>query len=288
MEKADSGMITASVVLYNTPKSQVDSLLASVAESRCVGRLWAVDNSPDDRRRTLERQFPFVRYIHNANLGYGASHNIALREAIEEGATYHAVLNPDIRFGGEVLPALAAFMDGNPDASCAMPEVVSPGGECQHLCKLLPSPGDLILRRFVPSVMFLRRWKEKRDARYCLIDSGYGEVMDVPCLSGCFMFLRLETLARHGIFFDERFFMYMEDVDLCRRLHAVSRTLYFPHVRIVHDHARESYRSRRMLAAHLRSAAQYFCKWGWLFDRGRRETNAITLRGILDAAGGQV
>ena len=271
--------ITASIVLYNTPRSQIDSVLKSVFESGCVEILYIIDNSPSDRWRILENRNEGdnckntkIRYIHNENLGYGASHNLAMQEAIESGSVYHVVLNPDIRFEAEVLPALVDFMEENKDASYVLPKVVYPDGEIQYLCKLLPTPGDLIFRRFLP-----KNWGKKRNDRYCLKMSGYNRVMNPPCLSGCFMFLRLSTLQKYNIFFDEGYFMYCEDFDLMRRLHRVAKTLYYPNVQIIHDHQKESYKSRKMLIAHIKSAMRYFGKYGWLFDRERKEMNRRVL-----------
>ena len=75
-------------------------------------------------------------------------------------------------------------------------------------------------------------------------------------------------------------FMYCEDFDLIRRLHQVAKTLYYPAVKIVHDHARESYKSRAMLWAHIKSAVRYFNKYGWVFDRERPEMNKRILAEI--------
>ncbi len=273
-------MTTASLVLYKTPRPQIESLLASVLPS-CVEKLIIVDNSPDDRWRELESRSEKIRYIHNENLGYGGSHNLAMRLAIEMKADFHIVLNPDIRFEPAVLAALEKFMDENPDAAYVLPKVVYPNGDLQYLCKLLPAPSDLIFRRFIPSVGFLKKWKERKNSRYCLVDSGYDRVMNPPCLSGCFMFMRISSLqeiGHNGEFFDGRFFMYFEDFDLIRRLHKVGRTVYFPDVEIVHDHAAESYKSRKMLMAHIKSAFRYFNKWGWIFDKERRAWNKEILR----------
>lgn len=274
--------LTASIVLYNTPRSQIDMVLKSVFESGCVEILYIIDNSPSDRWRILENRNEGdskntkIRYIHNENLGYGASHNLAMQEAIESGSVYHIVLNPDISFGEEVLSALTNFMEENKEASYVLPKVVYPDGEIQYLCKLLPTPGDLIFRRFLP-----KSWGKKRNDRYCLKMSGYDKVINPPCLSGCFMFLRLSVLAENSIFFDEGYFMYCEDFDLMRRLHRVSKTLYFPGVQIIHDHQKESYKNRKMLIAHIKSAVRYFEKFGWWFDRERREMNKKILQEIF-------
>ncbi len=71
--------LTASVVLYNTPRNQINSLFNSVINSKCVEVFYIIDNSPNDKWRILEDEYADcgtkIRYIHNANLGYGASHN---------------------------------------------------------------------------------------------------------------------------------------------------------------------------------------------------------------------
>lgn len=272
-------MLSASVVLFNTPRKQIEALFKSVLESGCVKIFYIIDNSPNDKWRILEKEFSSskteIRYIHNANLGYGASHNLAMKEAIEKGSTYHVVLNPDIYFEKSVLSELVRFMDENTDAAYVLPKVIYPNGELQYLCKLLPTPADLIFRRFLP-----KRWGVKRNDRYCLKTSGYDKVMNPPCLSGCFMFMRLATLQENDIFFDDGYFMYCEDFDFIRHLHRVAKTLYYPFVTIVHDHQKESYKNRKMLLAHIKSAVRYFNKYGWLFDRERREMNKKVLREI--------
>ncbi len=276
---SQKAVVTASVVLFNTPRTQLERLFKAIFESECVKIFYIIDNSPNDAMRILQEIYSAaqtkIRYIHNANLGYGASHNLAMQEAIEQDADYHVVLNPDIYFEANVLSELIRFMDANTDAAYVLPRVEYPNGELQYLCKLLPTPADLIFRRFLP-----KSWGKKRDDRYCLKASGYDKVMNPPCLSGCFMFMRLSVLKEHDIFFDDGYFMYCEDFDLIRRLHRVAKTLYYPNVKIVHDHARESYKNRAMLRAHIKSAVRYFCKWGWCFDRERREMNKRCLREI--------
>ena len=70
-------MLTASVVLFNTPRSQIDALFGSVSASGSVETFFVIDNSPNDKWRVLEKEWGgkglHIRYIHNANLGYGAT-----------------------------------------------------------------------------------------------------------------------------------------------------------------------------------------------------------------------
>jgi hypothetical protein len=113
--------------------------------------------------------------------------------------------------------------------------------------------------------------------RFELRFTGYNRVMDVPYLSGCFMLFRTAALRRIGLF-DERFFMYPEDIDITRRMNAEYRTVFFPGATVVHDHARESYKSRRSLRIHVENSIKYFNKWGWIRDPQRSRVNRETLR----------
>ena len=274
-------MLTASIVLFNTPKTQLDAVIGSVAASACVDRLYVVDNSP--LQETLEyfkncAVSSITEYIPHENTGYGSSHNIAIQKAIEVGSDYHVVLNPDIYFGSGVLSELLHYMDENADVGYVLPKVTYPNGELQYLCKLLPTPFDSIFRRFFPKTRLINRLND----RYELRMSGYDKIMNPPCLSGCFMFMRLSTLKEHNLFFDDGYFMYCEDFDLIRRIHRVAKTVYYPKVSIVHDHAKASYKSRKMLKAHIKSAVRYFNKWGWFFDTERNQMNKRILAEIKE------
>ncbi len=271
-------MITGSIVTFHTDRSELQRLIGCVMQSD-IALLFIIDNSSNDELRDFVGCDPRIKYIHSLNLGYGAGHNIALRRAIEMGADYHAVLNPDIWWDGDVIGELARFMDSDPEVGQVMPKIVYPTGRTQYLCKLLPSPMDLIVRRFVPFEGYRRR----RDDRYELRRSGYDKIMDVPSLSGCFMFLRCSVLKRVGLF-DQRYFMYAEDLDLCRRIGEVSKTVFYPGVEVTHEYEKGSYKNKKLLNYHIRSIIKYFNKWGWFFDPKRKAKNRSCLREIGSAA----
>ncbi|RZI41651.1 glycosyltransferase family 2 protein [Herbaspirillum sp. HC18] len=266
--------ISCAVVSYHNPPEQIADVLRSVCATPGVA-LTLIDNSADDALSAVAHEFG-ARYIHRPeNLGFGAAHNLAIGEALQQGSEYHLVLNPDISFGPEVIPTLRAYMDAHPDIGFIMPDIRYPDGSRQHLCKLLPNPADLSVRRFLPS---LYRMSGRLDT-YEMRRSGYDRIMEVPSLSGCFMFLRVSVLEKIGGF-DERFFMYLEDVDLSRRIGEVARTVYYPGVSITHAYQKGSYKSSTLLRRHIRSAIRYFNKWGWWFDARRGEVNRAALRGM--------
>ncbi len=267
-------MITASIVLYKTPKKMIDTVLQSVIDSNCIDKLFIVDNYPSDENKQLFINCIFnkkIEYIPHENTGYGASHNVAINKAIEMNSDYHVVLNPDLRFDSNVLKTLYDFMEEHKEIGHVMPKIVNEAGETQYLCKLVPSPFDLIFKRFLPK-FFSRKYSNKFQLKF----ADYNKEMDVPYLSGCFMFFRTIALKEvNG--FDERFFMYPEDIDITRRIHRNWRTVYYPNVFVYHLHAAESYHNKKMLKIHIQNMIRYFNKWGWFFDSERKQFNKETL-----------
>lgn len=264
--------VTASLVLYNTPQYQLVRLLESLDASSIRPELLIVDNSPVSMSPPPTADW--ITYIKSErNCGYGAGHNIALKRVLEY-SDFHFILNPDVYFAPSELEKMLVYVEQRPTIGLLMPKVLYPDGSIQYLCKLLPAPSDLLIRRFLPA-RFVWMTKRRRD-QFELRFTGYKEEMDVPYLSGCFMFLRTDALKKVGLF-DERFFMYPEDLDLSRRIHAEFRSVFFPAATVVHDHARASYRNWRSLWVHAMNMIRYFNKWGWVRDASRRKINRETL-----------
>lgn len=264
-------MISGAIVLYNTPRQKVDKAIKSYAPDN--GRiLFLIDNS---KYRTDEYEgVPNIIYIHNKkNIGYGAANNIGIRMAIERKSRYHTIMNPDVYYDPSVIDDLVTYADQNEDIIEIMPRILSPDGEEQYLAKLLPTPKDVFCRRFLSKTKIAKEIDEK----YTLKNVDHSKVINAPFLSGCFMFLRVDALSSNELFFDERFFMYFEDCDFCRRVHRIGRTSYYPNVSIVHVHERESYRNPKMLIIHIVSTIKYFCKYGWLIDAERERVNKKTI-----------
>ena len=263
--------VAVSIVTYNNDPQELLTLLGSLQTPTVTLSITVVDNSESDRLRSVVEGAGALYLYVGMNLGFGAAHNIALRRNLQR-APYQLVVNPDISMAASVIPSLCEFMDSHPEVGQVMPAVRHLDGSEQRLAKRLPSPADLFLRRFLPVAqgLFAGTWR-----RYEMRDVDLSAPCEVPSLSGCFMFLRSSALEAAGLF-DERFFMYMEDVDLCRRIGAVSQTVFFPGCSVIHGYSKGSYRNARLFRLHLSSAIRYFNKWGWLFDRDRRVRNRRT------------
>lgn len=264
--------ISASIVLYNNDFKIIQKAINSYLKIEQNTILYIIDNSPKNEFEKLisDHRIKYANYP--LNIGFGAAHNVAIQKSIEENTTYHLILNPDVYFDPGIIQKIINFMDKNEDVGLIMPQIKYPNGQIQHLCKLLPSPLDLIGRRFIP----IKKYIKKRNQKYELHFTEYNKIIDVPYLSGCFMFIRTSVLKKIGGF-DERFFMYCEDVDLSRRIGQIAKTVFYPEVEVIHNYEKGSYKNLKLLKYHILSAIKYFNKWGWIFDNERKKINKRTL-----------
>ena len=254
--------ISSCIVLYKNDLEMLKDAISSFLNTDLNVKLFLIDNSPTDDFKILKTD-DRIDYFHNpSNPGFGTAHNIAIKKAFELSSDYHLVLNPDIYFEKGTLEKLCDFMDLNQNVGHVMPKVLYPSGELQYLCKTNPTMLDMFIRSFMPS--FMTPLFKSRIIKYEYRDRNYDEIMyDIPYLSGCFMFLRTETLKKVG-FFDDKIFMYLEDADLTRRFLEVSRTVYFPKAHIFHHFAKLTHKKVKFKWITVQSAFIYFNKWGWL------------------------
>lgn len=266
--------LTISVVLYKNEPEEINKLVNCVEQTILDYKFFFVDNSPTDKLKFLEAKKNAIYIFNNKNLGFGHAQNIAIKESVDI-SKYHLIINPDITFEKNVLEKIYAFMEAHSEIGQLMPKVFYPDGAVQRLCKLLPSPIDLFGRRFFINAHYM----QQRNKRYELDGFEYDKILDTPNLSGCFMFLRSSVLKEvKG--FDTRYFMYLEDFDLTRRIHKIARTVFYPDVSITHGFNKGSYASLSLLKHHVMSAIKYFNKWGWLFDKEREMLNEKILSQI--------
>lgn len=260
-------MLTVSIVTYHTAEQELCSAL-NCLETPEVAHIWVIDNGREERIREICKRYNKVRYIEADNVGYGAGHNIAIREALKENyAPYHLVMNTDIQFDSSIFGRLSSEMDAHPKIGCIQPKILSPAGAPQYNGRRLPTPFDLMTR-----ILFPESWFKRGRARYLLKYLDLDKPWNIPYHSGSFMFLRLNTLREVGLF-DERFFLYPEDIDLTRRIHRDHITLYWPEVSIVHSHRAASKKVPKLFWIHAVNIIRYFNKWGWWKDPERRRFN---------------
>lgn len=264
--------VTATIVTYKNNPDDIHAAAESFLNCSLDVHLFIVDNSPEPTLGDYFDADPRIDYYYlNANRGFGAGHNVIMRRPNKMGK-YHLVLNPDITFKEGTIEKLFEYMEANPDVGNVMPKVLFPDGSFQYLCKLLPSPIDWFARMFVP----LKFVKDKINYRFEMRFSDFSKPMNVPYLSGCFMFFRTDVIKEIGVF-DEHIFMYGEDADINRRIHQKYKTMYYPEATVIHAYEGGTHKSFHLFWITVKALSYYLTKWGWFFDRERREVNKKTI-----------
>ena len=226
-------------VSYNTRELLADCLestLAGLERSGLAGKVWVVDNaSADGSAQMVSQRYPDVSLIaHDENLGFAAGNNLALQVMGFGSASnprHVLFLNPDTRVMGDALGALVRFMDSTESAGAAGAHLVHGDGSFQHSAFAFPGLGQIFFD-FFP--LHHRLLNSRLNGRYPrqMYDAGRPFPVDHPL--GASLMVRGDTLARVGGF-DERYFMYCEEIDLCRRIKKAGWEIYcVPAAEIVH------------------------------------------------------
>lgn len=265
-------MINVSIVTYLTPVNDIKNTLSICIRSQVVKNIYVIDNSPDDKLSDSIIDNDKVKYTHNPkNPGYGAAHNIGINNSILQSTPYHLVLNADVVFDYKLLEQMVSYAECDKKIGLIAPKMLYEDGSIQCTRKLLPTPINMFLRAFLP-----KSFRTRVDNRLQLECFGYDIPLIVPYVSGAFMFLRTSILDEIGVF-DERFFMYPEDMDLSRRIAKVCEVKFVPDFVIIHKYGGATWKSLRMFIIHALNMCRYFNKWGWFFDKGRSDLNKFTL-----------
>lgn len=202
-----------------------------------------VDNaSGDGTAEMVEREFPEVTLTRNAeNVGFGAANNQALRTARSD---YLLVLNPDTRLTDGALETLCRLLDERPRIGMAGPRLERPDGSFDHAAKRsFPTPLGA-LGHFTG--LGRRAAAGEALSQYRATGLGEHEPGSVDAVNGAFMMIRRTALERVGLF-DERYWMYMEDLDLCFRFHQAGWEVWYePAATVLHVKAGTSGEHRNL------------------------------------------
>jgi len=252
--------VTVSIVNWNTRDELRECLNSVLVQDDSVGfEVIVVDNaSPDGSVEMVQAEFADkVTLIANeSNRGFGAAHNQSIGQST---GRYVFLINPDSRMlHPDLLRRMVEYMDANPDIGMLGPRILNPDGTLQFSARRFPPMFAGIFRHTLLGRLFPRN----RFVRgYLMSDNPHDTTMDVDWLSGSALMVRREMLDRIGLF-DERFFMYCEDVDLCKRAHAAGwRVVYYPEVEVSHRIGAASDKNPiAMIKQHHRSMLLYFLK----------------------------
>ena len=238
--------LTASIVIYNEDPKILKHAIDSFLKLNFEKELIIIDNSPSN---TLESMFntynKVVTYIFSGkNIGFGSGHNLAFSK-FSIISDIHIIINPDIYFDGTEMNAFLTWFKQEPKISLAIPLVLNPDGSTQNIVRNIPTPLSMIKRRLHLNSDEIKIKKNT--------------IKKIPFAHGCFLVFK-SSIFKNLKGFDERFFMYMEDVDIFLRAKKYGDTVINTNYIIYHEYRKGSSKNFKLLWWHIISAVKFFRK----------------------------
>ena len=264
------------IVNYKTSK-QLTQCLESITQNEVTYKyeVCVVDNnSADQSVYSVRSKFPDVNLIINkSNVGYGAANNIGINSTC---GRYILLLNPDTTIPKNALEEFVNYLEKHPDVGAVGPKIVREDGSLDKACRRsFPTPKVAFYRLFGLYRLFPKRNLLKQ---YNLDYISPDIEMEVDSLVGACMMFRRNILQLCDAF-DERFYLYGEDIDLCYRIKKLGfKIIYFPGVTILHYKGMSTKQNlsratiefyRAMYLFHRKHyASDYFFVFNWLVYAG--------------------
>ena len=229
------------IVNYNV-KEFLQNLLLSVekASINITKEIIIVDNASNDGSvEFLKEKFPSIKLIENKhNVGFGKANNQALKIA---SGKFILMINPDAVVSEDTFDKMISFFNKNPDAGLAGCKILNPDGSLQLACRRsFPGPWTSFCKVTGLSNLFPNN---KLFARYNLTYLNTDQTYEVDAISGSFMMMKKEVYEKLGGF-DDDFFLYGEDLDLCYRIQKAGYKVYYVHTtQIIHYKGESTRRS---------------------------------------------
>jgi len=252
--------LSISIVNYNSKDELtqcLDSLFKYTKDIKFKVRV--IDNASEEPIKDLVGKYKEVEFIFNKkNIGFGSANNMAIKSAVSR---YHLILNPDIIFIKNCMKEALHYLEANPEVGIIGPKMMYQDGSLQYSCRRFPTMLSFLIRGFRPGA------KSAVLDKYLMKNTSHDKIMDVDWTLGSFMLARKDALDVAGGF-DEKYFMYYEDIDLCYRLKKAGyRILYYPMAEVTHIYKRTSAGSiaSKLKVIHTQSAFRFFVKY--LFQR---------------------
>jgi GT2 family glycosyltransferase len=252
-----------SIVTYNSDKifRALDALIAVIGQSdRFLVRIFDNHSAAEYQQKLKSYlNYPYVAiHFDTENHGFGYGHNQNLLSVPQH---YGIIFNPDIILEQDVMTPLVAKLAEHPECSLLAPKIMSDDGTVQYLNRRRLAVFDYLLR-FVP-FGFVKALFNKRLARFECRDLSETADSYVRMISGSFMVADLAKFQEVAGF-DDRYFMYFEDNDLCMKMEQAGyKLLYTPQIAVMHLYERGAVKSQKLFKIFMRSMKKYFDKWGW-------------------------
>ena len=251
-----------SIIIVNyKSKEKTRACLESISQSDLVGinyEIIIIDNASGDNLLDLKNIIDFKLINSPENLGMGGGNNLGIKEAQGD---FLLILNPDTVLTKNAIKILFSYIKDNEDVAIIGPRLLNLDGSLQYSCSRFPKFYTPLVRR-----TFLKKIFKRHEDYFLMKKSPRDIIKEVDWLMGSCLLIRKDGFSG----FDKRFFMYFEDIDICRQAHQKKmKVIYHPQAEVFHHHTRASaqapwYRSifvNKMAREHIKSWLKYFLKW---------------------------
>lgn len=261
--KSDDRSILISIVTYNSEHifKVLDQLKSEFKENKNKDLAVKIfdNNSTNEYKKKLKMYKDFATItFYDENKGFGFGHNYNLLDSKED---YFLVFNPDVILKKKELEKLVEVIKSSSSIGLVVPKVLNDDGTTQHLIRNKITVFDFFLR-FIP-FSFVKSLFNKRLKKYECRDLPTDKNSEIKMGSGCFMLLKSQAYKKiKG--FDDQFFMYFEDNDLCLRLREAGyKIIYCPQATIIHFYEKGAHKNKKLFKIFMTSMYKFFTKWGW-------------------------
>ncbi len=253
--------LTFSIVAYKNYKQIINAVNSINRFTPSYSKeIIVVDNTENETRKNYSQEIDQLSKLDNVNLiankvnlGFGKANNIALHMA---QSNFFVICNPDILLIEDSFSKIIPYMEKHPTVGAVIPKLIDKNHKIEPVYRRNLTVYDIFIRYFHPFNSF-----KKRREYHTMQDKDFTKPFRVPFGQGSFLVVKT-NLMRKLDGFDERYFMYVEDADLCRRINQVSILQYFPYTSVVHLWERGSHKNKKLKKWHIQAMIKYFNKWG--------------------------
>jgi len=260
-------MISASIVIYQSNLDDIKNIINILSLCKIVNEILIHDNSKSNYlEKHIDLNNKKISYLfNNKNIGYGPGHNKNFKRK-KHNSKFFLVINTDIKFNSRFLYMICDELTSSNKAGALIPKIFDYNGNHKSSFREFPNIFTLIFRFLIA----------KLKLKYLInLFIEQTVIRKFPLAQGPFILLPSKIFEEiNG--FDERFFLYMEDIDLQRRIYDKGYSIKFSNLYIYHKHNKESFRNIKVFFYHIHSCVKYFLKYGFIFDKKRNLYNKPT------------
>ncbi|MBU2416042.1 glycosyltransferase family 2 protein [Patescibacteria group bacterium] len=257
-----------SIIIVNyKSKEKTLNCIQSIKESDLDNlkyEIIVVDNaSQDDSQKIITLQYPEINFIQSEkNLGMGGGNNLGIKQSQGE---FILILNPDTTVKKDAIKTLYEYIKNNKQAGIVGPKLLNTDNTLQYSCWRFPIFYNPIFSRTIIGKLFPKIFNN-----FTMKDFDHASIRQVDWITGACMMIRSNILSKIGKGFDEHFFMYFEDTDLCRMMRKIDyKVIYCPHAIVMHEHQQQSMKMpwyispflNKPAREHIKSWIKYFWKY---------------------------